>query len=163
MILMGVDPGYDRIGYAVLEASDNHSCELLESGIIQTSREDAFSRRLMHLHNELRRLIERWRPQELAVEKLYWGKNVKTALGVAQARGVVLLSGESCGLTAAEYAPTELKLSLTGRGQADKRQIRYMVEQMVSLPPDKKTEDDEYDAIAVALLHAMRRGYAVAD
>jgi len=161
MILLGVDPGYDRTGYAVLEAGDDRSCELLESGIIHTSREQAFPRRLKHLHDELRGLIERWQPEELSVEKLYWGKNVKTALGVAQARGIVLLVGEDCGLGIAEYNPTELKSGLTGSGLAAKRQIRYMVEQMVSLPPDKKTEDDEYDAIAVALLHAMRKGFTI--
>jgi len=159
MILLGIDPGYERTGYAVVEAGPERSCELLSSGIIHASRELAFSRRLKQLRDDLTAVIERWHPEELAVEQLYWGKNAKTALGVAQARGVVLLVGEETGLTVAEYAPTELKLGLTGSGHASKRQVRYMVEQMVHLPPDKKTRDDEYDAIAVALLHAMRKEY----
>lgn len=161
MILLGIDPGYERTGYAVLKASPERSPELLSSGIISTSRQLAFSRRLKQLHDQLAALIERWRPEELAVEELYWGKNAKTALGVAHARGVVLLVGEETALTVAEYAPTALKLGLTGNGQASKQQVRYMVEQMVDLPPDKKTEDDEYDAVAVALLHAMRKGFTV--
>ncbi|OPX23714.1 MAG: crossover junction endodeoxyribonuclease RuvC [Planctomycetales bacterium 4484_113] len=159
MILLGIDPGYERIGYAILEVSNDHPPDLLSSGIIHTSRELTFSRRLKQLSDELTALIERWQPEELAVEQLYWGKNAKTALGVAHARGVVLLVGEQAGLTVAEYAPTELKAGLTGEGQAKKQQVRYMVEQMVDIPPDKNTKDDEYDAIAVALLHAMRRGF----
>lgn len=157
MNILGVDPGYQRTGYAVLEASRERKAVLVESGVFETSAADPFHLRLVQTRDALREVIERLEPTELALEELFWSKNVKTAIAVAQARGVLMLTASEMGLEIAEYAPTVLKLGLTGSGNADKGQVKYMVEQMLKLPEAKRL-DDEYDAIALALLHAIQKG-----
>lgn len=157
MRILGIDPGYQRIGYAVLEAYRDRKPVLAESGVFETSAADPFPVRLVQMRDALREVIERLEPTELALEELYWSKNVKTAIAVAQARGVLMLTASELGLEVAEYSPTTLKLGLTGSGNADKGQVKYMVEQMLKLPQAKRL-DDEYDAIALALLHAIKKG-----
>ena len=157
MKILGVDPGYQRTGYAVLEAFRDSKPVLAESGVFETSADNPFPVRLVQTRDALREVIERLEPSELALEELYWSKNVKTAIAVAQARGVLLLTATEMGLDVAEYSPTALKLGLTGNGNADKDQVKYMVEQMLKLPEAKRL-DDEYDAIALALLHAIQKG-----
>jgi crossover junction endodeoxyribonuclease RuvC len=104
-------------------------------------------------------LLELWQPQALAIEELYFAKNAKTALGVAQARGVILALAAGAGLAIAEYAPSTVKSQLTGSGSADKAQVAFMVRRLVgsgNAAPDAAALDDELDAIAVALCHSMR-------
>jgi crossover junction endodeoxyribonuclease RuvC len=155
--ILGIDPGYHRTGFAVLEAGKKRKPELLASGVFTTSRDDRLAERLLSIRRELKELIERHRPDEMALEELFWSKNAKTAIGVAQARGVVMVTAAELGVAVAEYSPTALKLGLTGTGRADKGQVKYMVEHMLPLP-EKKRLDDEFDAIALALLHAKEKG-----
>lgn len=157
MRILGIDPGYQRTGYAVLEASRDRKPVLAESGVFETSADDPFHVRLVQTRDALREVIERLEPTELSLEQLFWSKNVKTAIAVAQARGVLMLTASEMGLEIAEYSPTALKLGLTGSGNADKGQMKYMVEHMLTLPQAKRL-DDEYDAIALALLHAIQKG-----
>ena len=157
MRVLGIDPGYHRIGYAVLEAGKRRKPELAASGVFTTSRDEGLASRLLSIRRELVELIGRYQPEEMALEELFWSKNAKTAIGVAQARGVVMVTAAELGVVVAEYTPTALKLGLTGNGQANKGQIKYMVEHLLPLP-EKKRLDDEFDAIALALLHAKEKG-----
>ncbi|MBN2082590.1 crossover junction endodeoxyribonuclease RuvC [bacterium] len=154
MRILGIDPGYHRCGFAVVTTGERQP-DLLGSGTITTKRGDALPVRLHALALELDRLILEWQPDCLAVEELYFAKNVKTGIGVAQARGVVLEHSAAAGLPVAEYAPSVVKSQLTGNGQADKQQIAFMVGRWFKLD-DQSRLDDELDAIAVALCHAMR-------
>jgi len=152
--ILGIDPGYHRCGFAVIESS-GRSVQLTGSGTIETKRGEALAVRLHALALELEQLLTEWQPDWLAVEEIYFTKNVKTAIGVAQARGVVLERSAAAGVPVAEYTPTTVKSQLTGSGQADKQQVAFMVARHVSLDGDKRL-DDELDAIAVALCHSMR-------
>ncbi len=120
MRILGIDPGYQRTGYAVLDASERDKPKLLESGVFETSAEENIPHRLLTNRQALQELIGRLQPEALALEELFWSKNVKTAMAVAQARGVVMVTALELGLTVAEYSPTTLKLGLTGSGAADK-------------------------------------------
>ncbi len=155
MRILGIDPGYHRCGFAVVERLESGAPELLGSGTLVTKRGEALAVRLHALALELSRLMSEWRPDCVAVEEVYFTKNVKTAIGVAQARGVVLEHSAEAGLPVAEYAPTTVKSQLTGNGQADKQQVAFMVARLIQLD-DTARLDDELDAIAVALCHAMR-------
>jgi crossover junction endodeoxyribonuclease RuvC len=159
--ILGIDPGYHRCGYSVLEHApgSGSAWRLLASGAVVTDAADGLPRRLAALSRELGMLLALWQPQALAIEELYFAKNAKTALGVAQARGVVLAQAAGAGLTVAEYAPSTVKSQLTGSGNADKAQVAFMVRRLVGAgpdAPDAKALDDELDAIAVALCHSMR-------
>jgi len=156
MRILGIDPGYHRCGFAVVTAGKSQP-DLLGSGTITTKRTDTLPVRLHALALDLDHLLKEWRPDCLAIEELYFAKNVKTGIGVAQARGVVLEHSAAAGLSVAEYAPSVVKSQLTGNGQADKQQVAFMVGRWFKLD-DQKRLDDELDAIAVALCHAMRAG-----
>jgi crossover junction endodeoxyribonuclease RuvC len=157
MRVMGIDPGFHRCGYAVVETAAP-TPSLCGSGVIVTRQGEVLAQRLHALALDYVRLLEQWRPGAVAVEEIFFAKNVKTAIGVAQARGVILERSAAAGISVVEYAPTTIKSQLTGNGQADKNQVAYMVRRMIELPPqaDEKRLDDELDAIAVALCHCMR-------
>jgi crossover junction endodeoxyribonuclease RuvC len=167
--VIGVDPGFHRCGFAVLEdgraaglagrgGAAAGAPALAGSGVVVTVRGESLAFRLHALGLNFARLLEEWRPDAVAVEEIYFTKNVKTAIDVAQARGVVLERAGAAGVAVAEYTPTMVKSQLTGNGRADKAQVAYMVRRLVQLPPetDGKRLDDELDAIAVALCHCMR-------
>lgn len=152
-IILGVDPGYGRIGIAVVEkngAKDN----LLYSECLETEGKLLHYRRLFLIGEKIDEIIKKYRPQKIAVETLLWSKNQKTALQVAEARGVILFKAAKNNIPIYEYNPNQIKLAVTGYGKSDKSQIIFMVEKLVKLKPltkKMKRFDDEYDAIAVAL------------
>jgi crossover junction endodeoxyribonuclease RuvC len=154
---MGIDPGFHRCGFAVVENAAP-APSLCGSGVIVTRQGEALALRLHALALDFVRLLEEWRPGAVAVEEIYFTKNAKTAIGVAQARGVILERAAAAGIMVAEYAPTMVKSQLTGSGRAEKSQVAYMVRRLVVLPSqaDEARLDDELDAIAVALCHCMR-------
>jgi crossover junction endodeoxyribonuclease RuvC len=157
--ILGIDPGYHRCGYAVLEQAARSGWRLLASGAVVTDAALPMAARLHALGAELDTLLRLWQPQALAIEELYFAKNAKTALGVAQARGVVLAQAAGAGLSVAEYAPSTVKSQLTGHGAADKAQVGFMVRRLVGSGPDAPAAnalDDELDAIAVGLCHCLR-------
>jgi crossover junction endodeoxyribonuclease RuvC len=153
--VLGIDPGYDRCGWALLLATPGRQGQVLASGTLQTARSLSLPERLHELALGLDTLLAQHAPDCLAVEELYFSKNVKTAIGVAQARGVVLERAAAVGLPIGEYAPTMVKSQLTGNGRADKEQVAFMVRRLVALDNTARL-DDELDAIAVALCHSQR-------
>ncbi|WP_018130822.1 crossover junction endodeoxyribonuclease RuvC [Effusibacillus pohliae] len=152
MRILGIDPGYGRTGYGVIELSGNR-IRPLEFGLIETNKQLPLEQRLLQIHDSLLEIIGRRQPAALAVEELFFSKNVTTGIGVSQARGVALLAAAKTGLQVAEYKPAEVKQSLTGYGKADKQQIQEMVRIFLGLP-DPPKPDDVADALAVAITHA---------
>ena len=148
--VLGIDPGYDRCGYGLVETGQRRTLNLLASGVLKTKRNEPMCRRLRSIAVGLAEVIAIWKPDCVAVEELFFAKNVKTGIGVAQARGVVLERSAAAGLDVSEYPPTMVKSQLTGNGRATKQQVDFMVRKLVDVGEGKKL-DDELDAIGVAL------------
>jgi len=153
MKIIGVDPGLARTGWAVIEEI-NGKLKPLSFGCIETKKDLNESKRLSAIYSNLKGIIKKERPEILAIEKLFFSKNVKTALSVGQARGVALLAGVDSGLIIEEYTPLQVKIAVTGYGRAEKRQVGQMVKKILNLESVPKL-DDTADAIAVALTHAV--------
>lgn len=150
--ILGVDPGYGRIGIAVLEKS-NKGNVLVHSECFETDSKLPHSERLLLISKKIKEIVKQYKPTVGAVETLLWSKNKKTALQVAEARGVILSELEQQTLIIREFNPNQIKLAVTGHGRSDKKQVINMVERLVKLKPQKR-HDDEYDAIAIALTAA---------
>ncbi|MBI3633394.1 MAG: crossover junction endodeoxyribonuclease RuvC [Candidatus Vogelbacteria bacterium] len=149
---MGIDPGYERLGVAVLEKNKNSDI-LLFSDCLKTSPKLELSERIFLLGQDIEAFIKRWRPNALAIEKLFFTTNQKTVMGVSEARGALIYIAKSTGLKIFEYTPLQIKMGITGYGKADKNQIISMVSRLVKIPVQAKTKtDDEYDAIAVGII-----------
>ena len=148
MIILGIDPGSTTIGFGLIAA--NPTPAFLHAGLVkitQVADED----RLLELHRGMQDLISHWKPHAIAVEKIFFAKNAKTAIGVAQSRGVILLTAALAGLTLYEYTPLEVKKTITGSGTADKKQVQKMVQYTLPNAMDSALRDDVYDAVAIAL------------
>jgi crossover junction endodeoxyribonuclease RuvC len=154
--ILGIDPGYGRMGIAVLEKSLKGKEKLLYSDCIETSSKDDIYSRFKIIGQEIAKVIEKFKPQEMALESLFIAKNQKTAMRVAEVRGIILYEALKKDLEIYEYTPLEIKSSLTGDGTSDKTRIIKMIHLLIELPT-KISLDDEYDAIAVALTHSARR------
>ncbi len=153
MIILGFDPGLATLGYGVIEKHENGKCTAIDCGIVQTPKGESLSVRLCMLEQAVDTIIDKFQPDEIALEELFFAKNVKTALNVAHARGVLLLTAnKKCGRIF-EYTPLQIKQSLTGYGRADKKQIQKMVTSLLGLNKTP-SPDDAADALAVALTHA---------
>lgn len=153
MIVLGVDPGFERIGFGVV-SRDGSRLRPIEHGLICTPR-IALADRLAMLHEQLGELIDRVGPDELAIERLLFSVNKKTAMDVAKAVGCILLCGAQRGYLWNEYTPPEIKQAVVGNGAADKRQVEYMVIKLLGLAQAPRP-DDVSDALAIALCHALR-------
>lgn len=152
MIALGFDPGTARLGYGVI-ASDPDP-RAIDYGIIATDAKLPMAQRLVEIHEAVTELIQVFRPDAVAVERLFFAQNVTTAMTVGQARGVVLLAAAQRGLPVAEYAPSEVKQAVVGYGKADKRQIQEMVRIMLGLDSVPRP-DDAADALAIAICHVQ--------
>ena len=150
MRIIAIDPGYERLGIAVLERVPRQKETLLYSTCIQTAKTLAREKRLLAIADAIAETIAKWKPEALAIETLFLHTNQKTAMPVAEARGAVLVEAARAGLPVHEYTPLQIKIAVTGYGRSDKRQVMEMVKKLVALPPQKRL-DDEYDAIAVGL------------
>jgi crossover junction endodeoxyribonuclease RuvC len=148
-IILGIDPGYGRVGIAVIEKT-NRGEKLIHSECFETDAKLPHPKRLLLIGEKVRETIEKYQPKKIAVETLLWSKNKKTALQVAEARGVILLESARHGTLLREFNPNQIKLAVTGYGKSDKKQVINMVEKLVKLKP-RNRHDDEYDAIAIAL------------
>lgn len=153
MRILGIDPGTGILGFGIVEASKG-KLQLVDGGVIRTSVKEDDAVRLMTIYDELSDIVADTKPDEMAVEKLFFAQNVTTAMTVAQARGVVLLVGMQANLKIAEYTPLQIKQALTGYGRANKKQIQEMVRVMMNLKEVPKP-DDCADAIACAICHSM--------
>jgi crossover junction endodeoxyribonuclease RuvC len=153
MRILGIDPGTGILGFGIIEVSKGKT-QLVDAGVIRTPVHEDDAVRLQTIFEELTDIIIETKPQLMSVEKLFFARNVTTAMTVAQARGVVLLCGQQAGLQIFEYTPMQIKLAVTGYGKADKKQIQEMVRVILSLKETPKP-DDCADAIAAALTHAQ--------
>lgn len=149
MKILGIDPGMAIVGYCILEF-DGSNIELLHSGSIQTEKGQRESARLLEIFNDMTHIVEKYKPDVCAIEKLFFFRNTTTAMPVSQARGVILTVLEQFGVEIFEYTPMEVKQILTGYGRADKKEVEQMVK--ISLGVDKLPKlDDTVDSIAIAI------------
>jgi len=149
MRILGIDPGYGRMGWGVIEG-DKNGWKLVASGCLETKPSTPFLKRLQELRNCLQHVIETYKPDKAGVEQLFFAKNAKTAMDVGQARGVILVTLFDAGLPITEATPMQVKQSVVGYGKADKLQIQHMVALQLGLK-NKKMQDDMADALAIAL------------
>jgi crossover junction endodeoxyribonuclease RuvC len=149
MIIIGIDPGYERLGVAILEKK-NQKETLLYSDCFKTPKELDFTKRLDLLSKEVLGLIDKFKPNTLAIENLFFNKNQKTVMKVSEVRGAIMNIALSKNLRIEEFTPLQIKIAITGYGRSDKNQIISMVKHLIKI--EKETiQDDEFDAIAVAL------------
>jgi crossover junction endodeoxyribonuclease RuvC len=153
MKILGIDPGVARVGWGLVEESGGKQSSLAW-GCFETQASKTLESRLEEIHNFLENLIAREKPDQMAVEQLFFATNAKTAIAVGQSRGVIILTAKEAQLPVVSYTPLQVKLALTGYGQADKHQIQMMVKTILKLPK-VPTPDDAADALAIALTHAF--------
>lgn len=158
MLALGLDPGTASTGYGLVRLLDDGGLQVVEFGVISTAKGIAAPKRLSLLYHRLNEILLLHRPETCAVEKLFFQRNVSTAIGVGQARGVLLLALAEAGLDVAEYTPNEVKQAVTGYGSADKRQVQEMVRVQLVLDSLPKP-DDAADALAIAICHLSTRRY----
>jgi len=152
MRIIGIDPGYATVGYGIIDY-DKNKFTTVSYGAIITAPETAFNLRLAEIYADLSELIVHYKPEFMAVERLFFTTNQKTAIDVAQARGVILLAAARNDINVAEYTPLQVKSAVTGYGKAVKRQVQEMTAKILSLPAIPKP-DDTADALAIAVCHA---------
>lgn len=154
MIILGFDPGLATLGYGVIKKDAKHKPEMIDYGIISTPKDKNLAVRLGLLEKGIKQVIDKYKPDEIAIEELFFAKNVKTGIAVAHARGVLLLTAnKECGKIF-EYTPLQIKQALTGYGLATKIQIQSQVKTLLNLKGIPRP-DDAADALAVALCHAQ--------
>lgn len=151
MLIMGIDPGIAISGYGIISCKDNHSF-IIEYGVIKTASQLEMPRRLKKIYEGYIELMEKYTPDAVAVEELFFNKNAKTIISVGQARGAALLAASLSNIAVFEYTPLQVKQSVVGYGRADKNQVQQMVKAFFNLDTIPKP-DDAADALAVALCH----------
>lgn len=159
MRILGIDPGTGRLGFGVIDYRLDGSLVLVDGGVITTPANSEEASRLVTINDELEEIIKTHKPHVMAVEKLFFMRNVTTAMSVSQARGVVLLLGKQNGLDIFEYTPLQIKQSVTGYGKADKKQVQEMVKVILKLKTIPEP-DDCADALACAIAHSMTARFA---
>jgi crossover junction endodeoxyribonuclease RuvC len=151
MIIMGIDPGFAITGYGIVKYEGNKFSPL-EYGSVQTKAGTPFAQRLLKLDDEISLIIEKFKPDAISVEELFFNKNIKTAIAAAHGRGVVLAAAARSGTEVFEYTPLQVKQAVVGYGRADKAQVQQMVKAILNLPEIPKP-DDVADALAIAVCH----------
>ncbi len=152
MRVLGVDPGYAIAGYGVLDSA-GATVTPVTFGVVTTEAHTPFIDRLEEVYDDFTTIMETTKPDVMAIETLFYTTNQKTAMAVAEARGVILLAAKKAGLALAEYSPLQVKQSVTGYGRATKEQVQQMIVRLLSLK-EAPTPDDATDALAIALCHA---------
>ena len=161
MRILGIDPGYAIVGYGVIEFSGSRYYAI-DYGVITTTANTPFPQRLQEIYNGMVSIIIRSNPDALSIERLYFQNNQKTAIDVAQARGVILLSAQNNNLPISEYTPLQVKTAVTGYGQAHKQQVMEMTRRLLKLESVPKP-DDTADALAIAICHVQTSGTKLRD
>jgi crossover junction endodeoxyribonuclease RuvC len=154
--IIGIDPGFGRLGVCIVDKEGMHE-KLIFSTCIETSKKESFENRLLMIGKGLTIILETYKPQELAIETLFFTTNQKTIITVAEVRGVCIYLCNAHGVTLYEYSPPQIKVAVTGYGKATKEDIAIMVPKILGMKLDSKTLDDEVDAIAIALTHSAHR------
>jgi crossover junction endodeoxyribonuclease RuvC len=152
MKILSIDPGYERVGIAIIEKNLGQKEVLIYSDCFKTSIELPFHLRLNLIGQEIAKVIKEHSPEVLAIETLFFNNNQKTAMKVSEARGAIIYQSVSLGLDLFEYAPLQIKIAVTGYGRSDKKQIIHMIPHLIQINKDIKY-DDEYDAIAIGLTY----------
>ena len=157
MRILGIDPGLAIVGWGVVERINGMTFAPVAYGSINTPAKTDVGYRLSLIYKNLRKIIEKYQPDEMAVEELFFNTNQTTGIAVAEARGVILLAAQEYGIPVAEYTPLQVKQAVVGYGKAEKRQVIDMVTRLLRLPAPPKP-DDTADAIAIALCHGQSAG-----
>ena len=155
-LVIGIDPGTARTGFGIIRQLPSGQLDVVDFGIISTEAGKTMSARLADLHASLVQIIDKHQPESSAVEKLFFQRNVSTAMSVGQAKGVAMLALAQAHISVDEYSPNEIKLAVTGYGGADKRQMQEMVKTILKMNSLPKP-DDAADALAVAICHCHSR------
>lgn len=153
MRILGIDPGYAIVGFGIIDLN-NYQTQVVDYGVITTPKEQRLPERLHHIYNCIKEIIRTYKPDVVAIEELFFFKNLTTAIPVAEARGVIVVACKECGVEIYEYTPLQIKQALTGNGRAEKKQIQYMVKLLLNLQQIPKP-DDAADALAVAICHSQ--------
>lgn len=151
MRVVGIDPGTAIVGYGVIDY-DKNKYEVIDYGVILTDKNLEMEERLEIVYNEMNNILKKYKPESMAIEDLFYFKNNKTVISVAQARGVILLAGKQNNIEMASYTPLQVKMGITGYGRAEKKQIQQMVQRILKLKEIPKP-DDAADALAICLTH----------
>jgi len=157
-IVLGIDPGIARVGYGLVQRHDDDQVTFLDCGILETPAGDCLADRLHTIYQDLCALLIEFEPRTLAIEQIFFGRNVSTAFAVGHASGVIQLAAAQHGLRVHTYRPTEIKQALTGSGKADKTQVQTMVALQLRLSAVPQP-DDAADALAIALCHLHQFRY----
>ncbi len=161
MVILGIDPGLAIVGFGAIEYNKG-KFRVLGYGAIRTEAGLPIECRLLDIYNDMNSLIERFHPDALAIEELFWNTNQKTGIAVAEARGVILLSAHKHGVPISEYTPLQVKQAVVGYGRAEKKQVISMVTTLLGLPKPP-SPDDTADALALALCHGHCGNSALTD
>lgn len=153
MRILGIDPGTGILGFGVVDVKAN-TFSLVTAGVIKTPAHTPLDERLVEIYDGLCEIIAETKPDVLSIEKLFFARNVTTAMSVSHARGVAILAGKKAGLSYAEYTPLQIKQTITGYGKADKKQMQEMIRMQLGLKTIPKP-DDAADALGAAITHAM--------
>lgn len=151
-IIVGIDPGYDRLGICVISKSNGEKEQLIFSDCFTSSKKDSEGERIFSIGKKILSVLETYTPDEVALEKLFFMNNKNTGIATAHICGIIKYMTHDMGIYFYEYAPTQVKLAIAGHGFADKENVHMMVQRLIVLP-EKKRYDDEIDAIAIALTH----------
>ncbi len=152
MKVLGVDPGTAATGYGVVVRGDGGAASLVECGVIRTSAREPLAQRLLEIHEGIGNVLERHAPDVVAVEGVFFGKNVRTTVLLGHTRGAILVAAAQESLEVAEYSPAEIKNAVVGTGTATKEQVQFMVKKLLRLK-EVPTPSDAADGVAVALCH----------
>lgn len=158
MVILGIDPGIGRMGWGIIEKVKNSQVLVKGYGCVETDAKQDSQERLLVVYDQTIQIIKKYKPEALAIEDLFFNKNVKTAFAVGQARGVVLLAAVQNNIPVTVYTPPQVKSAVAGYGKADKKQIGQMVKLTLRLKEIPKP-DDTADALAIALTHAFMKKY----
>ena len=155
-IILGIDPGYDRMGVSIIEKKSNTDYKVIFSTCLKSDKKLETNKRIFGIGKDLKKIIQKYNPTDLAIEKLFFTTNQKTVMGVSEARGAVIYLAQDLGLNVSEYTPLQIKMAITGYGKADKNQVYFMIKQIFKLKESvEKRIDDEFDAIAVGYTHLI--------
>ena len=141
MIILGIDPGYDRLGVAIIERNSGNE-KLIFSQTFETSKKEEFKDRMFLVTDFVRKIIKKNKPEYLSIEKLYFNTNQKTATNVAEVRGAIIFVAMDLGLKVYEYTPLEIKLAITGYGRSDKKQVLFLLKKLIKIEKEIKYDDE---------------------
>ena len=158
MLILGIDPGIAVTGYGIIEVTSGNKLSMVDYGCIKTSKKEIFPQRLLIIYHELEEIIEKYHPDKISIENIYFAKNVKTAMKVSEARGVVTLAAAKSKAQIFEFTPLQVKQTLTGYGRAAKSQIQQMVKLSLKLN-DIPRPVDAADALAIAITCAQTKSF----